>query len=94
MVFHQWRYLTEPHLARAIKKRRRYELMFTKIVEEGVKSGIFRANIDIRLSVFTILGALNWTPEWYSPAGPAGISEVGERLADYLLFGLAPIAKA
>lgn len=92
VVFHQWRYLTEPHLSRAIKKRRRYEQMFTKIMEEGVAAGAFRQDLDIRLSVFTILGALNWTPEWYSPTGPIGVQEVGERLADILLHGLSPIA--
>jgi hypothetical protein len=38
--------------------------------------------------VFTILGALNWVPEWFSPDGVATAGEVACRVADTLLLGL------
>jgi TetR/AcrR family transcriptional regulator, cholesterol catabolism regulator len=88
VVFHQWRFLSEQNLPRAKDKRRRYQKIFEKIMEDGIKSGDFDPGIDARIAVFTILGALNWTPEWYSPHGPAGADEIGEKLADYLLRGL------
>jgi TetR/AcrR family transcriptional regulator, cholesterol catabolism regulator len=38
--------------------------------------------------VLGLLGALNWTAEWYKPDGPDTGEEIGERLADSLLLGL------
>jgi AcrR family transcriptional regulator len=88
VVFHQWRYLTGPNLTRAIEKRRRYEESFSKIITEGIKNGEFNTSLDVRIAVFAILGALNWTPEWYSPKGPLKAEEIGEKLAETLLTGL------
>jgi TetR/AcrR family transcriptional regulator, cholesterol catabolism regulator len=88
VVFHQWRYLDEPNLSRALNKRRRYQQIFRKLVDEGMASGVFSTSLDPRIAVFAILGALNWTPEWYSPTGRAKAAEIGERLADTLLGGL------
>lgn len=88
VVFHQWRFLSEQNLPRARDKRRRYQKIFERIMDDGIENGDFSPKIDGRIAVFTILGALNWTPEWYSPHGPAGAEEIGEKLADYLLHGL------
>jgi AcrR family transcriptional regulator len=93
VVFHQWRFLTEPNLTRALNKRRRYQQMFVRLIDEGIADGSFAPNLDTKIAVFTILGALNWIPEWYSPRGHYGPAEIGERIADQLLRGLLP-AKA
>ena len=88
VVFHQWRFLSEPNLAVAIEKRRRYERAFVAIFESGVADGVFEKTLNKRIAVLTILGALNWTPEWYSPRGPATASQLGDMMADSLLSGL------
>jgi TetR/AcrR family transcriptional regulator, cholesterol catabolism regulator len=88
VVFHQWRYLTGENLARVVEKRRQYEAIMTTVVEDGRRDGIFSPKLDLRTSVLGLLGALNWTAEWYKADGPASGEEIGERLADSLLFGL------
>jgi TetR/AcrR family transcriptional regulator, cholesterol catabolism regulator len=88
VVFHQWRFLSDVNLAGAIEERRRYEKAFIRIAKDGVKSGEFSQTLDVRIAVLSILGALNWTPEWYSPNGPATPEELGETMADTLLNGL------
>lgn len=88
VVFHQWRFLGEPNLAAAIVKRRRYESAFVKIFESGVAEDLFEKTLNKRVAVLTILGALNWTPEWYSAGGLATASELGDMMADSLLSGL------
>ena len=90
VVFHQWRFLTEPNLTRALNKRRKYQQMFLRLIEEGIADGSFAPNVDTKVAVFTILGALNWVPEWYSPRGHYGPEEIGERMADLLLQGMLP----
>jgi TetR/AcrR family transcriptional regulator, cholesterol catabolism regulator len=88
VVFHQWRFLTEPNLTRALNKRRRYQQFFVKLVDEGIAEGSLEPGLDSKIAVFTILGALNWVPEWYSPRGHHDAAEIANKLADNLLQGL------
>lgn len=88
IVFHQWRFLGEPNRARAVTMRRRYANAYMKIVKEGVACGDFSAELDTRIAVFGILGALNWTPEWYSPKGKLDADEIADKLAQALICGL------
>jgi AcrR family transcriptional regulator len=88
VVFHQWRYLTGDNRVRIVEKRRRYEDVFRSIMVDGAEQGAFADKLDTKIAVLSILGALNWTAEWLRPDGPATPVEVGERLADALLFGI------
>jgi AcrR family transcriptional regulator len=88
VVFHQWRFLSEPNLASAVAMRRRYANGFVKIVNAGKAEGVFSPTLDTRIAVFGILGALNWIPEWYSPDGPSDAAEIADQLAAVLLNGL------
>ena len=88
VVFHQWRFLTEPNLTRALNKRRRYQQIFVRLIDEGIADGSFAEGLDSKIAVFTILGALNWVPEWYSSRGHYNASEIANKLADNLLQGI------
>lgn len=88
VVFHQWRYLTGDNLDRIVEKRRQYELIMTTVVQDGSREGLFSSKLHLKTAVLGILGALNWTAEWYKPDGPDSGEEIGERLADAIMFGL------
>jgi len=88
VVFHQWRFLGEPSRSTAIEMRRRYADTFVKIIDAGKASGAFSMKLDTRIAVFTVLGALNWAPEWYSPKGPVTATDIANSLADTLIYGL------
>ena len=88
VVLHQWRFLGEKSIAAAIDKRREYEQAFIGVIEDGMKAGAFRADLNLRIAVLTILGALNWTPEWLSPEGRLAPGIIGGLIADTLLVGV------
>lgn len=88
IVFHQWRFLSVDSRARLLLKRAAYEEFFTATLREGVTAGVFDARLDLKVTVLGILGALNWTPEWYSPDGPAAPGEIADKIADSLLGGV------
>lgn len=88
VVFHQWRFLSPENLPEAIKRRRRYEACFVETLEEGSRAGLIRSDLNLKVSVLTILGALNWTPEWFSPDGRLSAAELGDLMADTLLGGI------
>lgn len=88
VVFHQWRYLTGERLDVAVEKRRRYEVLITEILEAGFVSGDFDRALNTKVTVKSLLGSLNWTAEWYRPDGPETAAQIGEHLAQVIMFGL------
>jgi AcrR family transcriptional regulator len=88
VVFHQWRFLTGSAHRRVVAKRREYEDLFAGMVRAGIDEGIFDDRLDERLALMSVLGAVNWTPEWFSPSGRASADEVADRITDALLAGL------
>lgn len=88
VVFHQWRFLSGAMRKRVIELRRRYTDVFRHILERGMADGSFNPQLDVSLEILTLLGSLNWIPEWYSQKGPYGPEALGEKIADGFLYGL------
>ena len=88
VVFHQWRFLGEDNLPQAVERRREYESLYVTAVEAGVRAGAFRADLNLKIAVLTILGSLNWTPQWFSPDGSLSPAQIGDLMADALLGGI------
>jgi AcrR family transcriptional regulator len=88
VVFHQWRFLGAENIPFAIERRRKYERCYVEVVEQGMADGSLKTGLNARIVVLTILGALNWTPEWFSPDGRLSPSQVGELMAGTLLGGI------
>jgi len=70
-----------------VAKRDRYELGVRNLVAAGMRSGEFVSG-DAALAARAMLGALNWSVQWFSPEGPLSAAEIAEGLADYLIRGL------
>jgi AcrR family transcriptional regulator len=79
--------LSPAHLKAVIVRRDRFDRGMRQIVEQGIESGLF-ASSDAKLLSFAILGAVNWIPRWFSPAGPSTSQQIADRFADYLIAGL------
>ena len=72
---------------RLLALRRRYEAVYRRLIERGVETGVLRP-VDPRLATLALLGAVNWTVQWFDAGGPRGAAEVGRQFADVLLRGL------
>jgi AcrR family transcriptional regulator len=83
----EWRHLTKPKLKEFIKLRDRYETGFTQILINGEHENVFDSP-DKKFAVLTILSALNWITEWYSPKGKMTADEIAEHLTEFVLTGL------
>ena len=87
VVFYQWRYLGTENRRKVVAHRHRYEQFFRDTLEAGITDGVFRQDLDVRYAAFSILGALNWVPEWLQKDDPETES-LAERFSDVLLSGL------
>jgi AcrR family transcriptional regulator len=70
-----------------LAKRDRYEQGLRNLIARGVRSGEF-VPCDPALAARAILGALNWSVQWFSPEGPLTAAEIADGFADYLIRGL------
>ncbi len=70
-----------------VAKRDRYEAGVRSLIAAGMRSGEFVPN-DAALAARAMLGALNWSVQWFSPQGPLSTAEIAEGLAAYLIRGL------
>jgi TetR/AcrR family transcriptional regulator, cholesterol catabolism regulator len=88
IVFHQWRFLDDANRDRLLAKRAHYEDFYLRTLRAGMAAETFDPTLDPKVTVLAILGALNWTPEWFSPTGAATSDEIADKIADGLLRGV------
>ncbi len=79
-----------PEAIRAKNTRLRdsYGLIWQKILADAHARGEFRTSANLTLARLFILGALNWTVEWFKPGGRS-IDDVAHEFASIILDGLA-----
>jgi TetR/AcrR family transcriptional regulator len=72
---------------RLISKRDRYEHGIRELIKQGIERGEF-APLDATLVTRALLGASNWTAQWFHPEGSQSVEKIADTLADYLVRGL------
>jgi AcrR family transcriptional regulator len=75
------------HKKEIVKLRDTYEDMLCRIINEGIEKGVFK-QIDVKLLVYTVLGASNYTWVWYSPKGTMTPKEIAAHMSDFILSGI------
>lgn len=88
VFLNEWRYLGADLRAVIQTKRDRYEEIVRAMVQDGIESGEFRSDADVRFAARLVLSAGNWTYAWYRPGGELGPTEIGDRFAELLVRGL------
>lgn len=88
VTFHQWHYLTGDNLARMIEVRQDYEVLFSRMVADGVADGTLLGTSRPKVSTLSIIGVLGSATEWFSPTGSASADEIGDAMADVVTLGL------
>lgn len=77
-----------PRFVRSLAAQKdRYDKGVERIVEEGVRGGVFR-EMSPRLVVFAVLGMVNWVHKWYNPRGPWGAEEISAAFLSLIEGGL------
>jgi len=74
-----------------VAKRDGYEKGVRNLIAGGMRAGEF-VPCDPALSTRALLGALNWSVQWFRPDGPMTAEQISEGFADYLIRGLLAIS--
>ncbi|CAG4885176.1 TetR family transcriptional regulator [Georgfuchsia toluolica] len=70
------------------KQTHRIEIAVESIIREGMKSGVFRDDVPVKLTAYAIFGAVNWTHRWYVPGGRNSPEEIVDAFSKIMLQGL------
>ena len=75
------------HKKEIIKLRDTYEAMLCQIISDGIKAGTFK-KIDVKLFVYTMVGAASYPLVWYSPKGTMTPKQIAAHMSDFMLAGI------
>jgi TetR/AcrR family transcriptional regulator len=75
--------------AAILQERDRFENGLRELIRVGIADGSI-APCDPKLTVFALLGAINWVPKWFRPTGEWSAATVIEALTDLLDRMLSP----
>ena len=74
---------------RHMRKQRALGRFYGELFEAARDAGQVRAEFDLSALRMLLLGALNWTPEWYSASGLSP-EELSAQLTDMMCRGVLP----
>jgi TetR/AcrR family transcriptional regulator, cholesterol catabolism regulator len=68
------------------------ERIFEQVIREGVESGEFRPNLDVRLATLAILGMCNAAPSWHVKEGRP-VAAIAAEFAALVLDGVGQVPR-
>ena len=78
----------EPMWKRVNDKFRAYGKFFDDLIRAAMKSGELDPKVDRSALRMLIIGATNWTPEWYRRDGSSSADQVGDLLIRLIRHGV------
>jgi len=79
----------KPIRARNRERREIYGDYWKKLMIDAQEAGEIRKDVDLSLFRLYLIGALNWSEEWYRPDGKS-ISEMAAQCATFFFEGVEP----
>jgi AcrR family transcriptional regulator len=83
----EYRSLEKDLYKRHIHNRDKFEKMWRDLVKQGVDSGQLRSE-SVSMTVWALLGVMNWTITWYRPDGKLSAGEISDLFSSLFLNGL------
>jgi TetR/AcrR family transcriptional regulator, cholesterol catabolism regulator len=74
--------------------QRRYGAYWNSLIEAAATAGSLRPGLDLFVARMLVLGALNWTAEWYEPKRGVSAAAIADAAVMMALSGLALPADA
>lgn len=80
-----------PALAeRQRESQREYGATWRELIGAASRAGAIRADVDLRTTRLLLLGAMNWSIEWFDAEGPIDPEQLAQQLTTIVLDGLRP----
>lgn len=88
VFYREMRHLNPESLTEIKAKRDLYRFNIEKLLNEGIKNGDLRSDLDVPIVSFGILGVMNWSYEWYNAEGVKNAFEIAKSFQEMILIGI------
>jgi AcrR family transcriptional regulator len=89
ILHNDWHYLAQfERFSYIDESAARTEQLWVQVLEDGIRSGVFRSDLDPRIMYRTIMGAALWVVQWYKPNGSMSMRQIAEAQADIFFSGI------
>ncbi len=88
VFFREMRHLNKENLEFIKGKRDQIRTGMTDVIKAGIKEGEFRKDLNPEIVALGILGACNWSYNWFNPEGEFSDQEVARIYIDMILHGI------
>jgi AcrR family transcriptional regulator len=88
VYLYEWRSLSPDALGVLIAQRDSYEARVGVLLDELASAGLLRG--DTKLFRLFLLGAVNWTAQWYNPQGGLSARDIAERYLEFVIPDTVP----
>ncbi len=82
-LLHESRHLNPEVSAEVVLHKDRYELMWQKVLNDLKRDGLIAD--DSTVARLFLIGALNWTVQWYRPDGSQSVAQIARKLASFVI---------
>lgn len=83
VLLYDWRSLTPANRRRVIALKDRYDALWQRMLDELARAGLIAG--DPQVARLFVLGAINWSAQWYRPRGRLSLDEIAAQAARLLL---------
>lgn len=80
--------LSDEHRSEIFDRYHRYEALLRGLIQSGIESGEFRADLNVNIVVLGLLGMCNWVPRWYRVDGRLTMDAIADVFLAMLLEGI------
>ncbi len=88
VYLHDFHNLAQKLQQNAIETPKNYQRLWAELLQQGVDTGELRADLDIKVTGYAILGMCNWVYRWYNPEGAFSAEAIAEIFTKLTLEGL------
>ena len=82
-LLHESRHLDTEAQAEVVARKDSYETMWQQALKDLKGTGLIAD--DSRVTRLFLMGALNWTVQWYRPDGPRSIAQLARQLSSFVI---------
>jgi AcrR family transcriptional regulator len=85
LYFREWRFIQGDLGAEVRERRKLYDGFVRKLLQRAIDMGQLPASVDVPVTSYYVIAALNGLPNWYRPGGRLSAAEIADRYADLTL---------
>ena len=90
VLLYDFRSLTSEDRAAVLLLRDAYEGLWNGLLHSAAGAGFIKPDADLQLTRHMLLGAINWTAQWYRPDGKLSVDRIADQYVDIFFRGVLP----